>query len=378
MTLLQVTSRHFAYGVLVQEGSLLQLGTLVQEHCTAQRALLVMDEAVAETHGPVAAESLLAAGLQVSRTTLTAKESHKRVDAVTGLWATAMDAGLDRSDVIIALGGGLTGDVAGFAAATWLRGIALIQVPTTLLAMVDASIGGKTGVNVPLPDAIGGGLGKNMAGAFWPPRLVVSDPTVLRTLPVRELRCGLAECVKHGLLSSSATSDTGLLNQLATIGPAVAASGVDGLGDVAALIRTAAAFKVEVVSGDERETGRRALLNLGHTFAHAIEGRPGLDLKHGEAVSIGLIAAAHVGQQLGLFDDAATKHLRQLLLSLQLPLVLPTQVSAQELLDRMQFDKKTLQGVLHLIVPLTGGGAEIRNDVDASSVLSAWHQVGAS
>ena len=373
MTLLHVTSRNFSYGVLVQEGALLQLGTLVGEHCSPQRAMLVMDQTVAESHGVTAAESLAAAGLQVSTACLKATEAHKRVDAVNDLWTAAMASGLDRHDVIIALGGGLTGDVAGFAAATWLRGIDLIQVPTTLLAMVDASIGGKTGVNAPLPDAVGGGLGKNLIGAFWPPKLVVSDPSVLSTLPLRELRCGLAECVKHGLLSSRA-----LLSQLAAIGPKLAQSGVGGLGDASALIRTAAAVKVEVVSGDERESGRRALLNLGHTFAHAIEGHPDLALKHGEAVSIGLIAAARIGQQLGLFDSTAFTNLHQLLLGLHLPVVLPSPVPAQELLHRMQFDKKTRQGVLRLVVPLTDGGAVVRDDVDASTVLEAWRQVGAS
>ena len=370
MTTLTVDASRGAYDVIIASGALGQLGGLCASLLRGRRILLVADDALTASHALSVATSLREANFDVSQTFIRAAEVRKSVEVVAQLWDAAMDAGLERNDAIVAVGGGLTGDVAGFAAATWLRGIDVIQVPTTLLAMVDASIGGKTGVNVPLPDTVGGGLGKNMAGAFWPPKLVLADPQTLSTLPERELRCGLAECVKHALLG-----DEALMTMLQASGPAIASGELD---DAASLISQAVAVKARVVAEDEREAGSRALLNLGHTFAHAIEGRPALDLHHGEAVSIGLVAAAHVGVAMESFDEASLESLTTLLRAVQLPIELPGPAPASELLQRMRFDKKVVDGTMRLVVPCTGGGAVIRDDVTHEQVLDAWRRVGAS
>ena len=268
------------------------------------------------------------------------------------------------------VGGGLVGDVGGFAAASWLRGVDVVQIPTTLLAMVDASVGGKTAVNVPLPDSVGGGLGKNMAGAFWPPRLVLADPETLQTLPSRHISCGLAEAVKHGLLA-----DPDLLDLIERMGPALVKGSLDGAETI---ISRAVSIKADIVARDELESGQRALLNLGHTFAHAIEGRPALGLHHGEAVAIGLMAAGALGVQLETMASDALDRLRSLLASLSLPVILPGPCPADQLLERMRFDKKMDQGTMRLIVPQAPCGACIRTDVSDAQVLEAWRSVGAS
>jgi 3-dehydroquinate synthase len=332
--------------------------------------LVVADDAVVASHAATAIASLAEAGFEVSQISIRAAEVRKCVEVVAQVWNAALEAGLDRNDAIVAVGGGLTGDVAGFAGATWLRGIDIIQVPTTLLAMVDASVGGKTGVNIPLPDAVGGGLGKNLAGAFWPPKLVLADLETLATLPHRELRCGLGECIKHALLG-----DDTLMGLLQASGRAIANGDLTG---APSLISQAIEVKAEVVAADEREQDRRALLNLGHTFAHAIEGRPALALQHGEAVAIGLVAAGHIGIARGDFDEASLQQLVALLVDLQLPVALPGPAPASELLERMRFDKKTIDGTMRLVVPLTGGGAVLVNDVPDEQVLAAWRCVGAS
>jgi 3-dehydroquinate synthase len=373
VTCLQVTSSQGTYDVRIGEGLLTDLGAHLRAVSAAQRVLVVVDEAVAHSHGEMAIESLRAAGCTVSSVAVAAQEANKSIDTMGRLWDAALAASLDRRDAIVAVGGGLTGDVGGFLAATWLRGIDLVQVPTTLLAMVDASIGGKTGVNAPLPESVGGGLGKNLIGAFWPPKLVLTDPQVLRTLPMEELRCGLAECVKHAVLS-----DGSLMSELEADGPALAEGHTDHAGEI---VQRSAAIKVQIVELDEREAGSRALLNLGHTFAHAIEGYPDLGLKHGQAVAIGLVAAAQTGVAMGCYDASEQDRLTQLLTALQLPLTLPMNTlaaSAETLMERMQFDKKTVHGTLRLVVPVHGGGAEVRDDVDTAVVRHAWRAVGAS
>ena len=370
MTAQTIESSRGPYDVIVGCGAIGQLGALSASLLGGRRILLVADDALTASHAVTAAISLRDAGFHVAEASIRAAEMRKRVEVVSQVWDAALAAGLNRQDAIVAVGGGLTGDVAGFAAATWLRGIDLIQVPTTLLAMVDASIGGKTGVNVPLPDAVGGGLGKNLAGAFWPPKLVLADPETLSTLPERELRCGLAECVKHALLG-----DEALMAMLKASGPAIASGELAGAPD---LIVHAVAVKADVVASDEREAGGRALLNLGHTFAHAVEGRPALNLHHGEAVSIGLVAAGHIGRAMGCFDDASLNALTTLLSALHLPVELPGPAPATELLERMRFDKKMVDGTMRLVVPCTGGGAVIRDDVGDEQVLDAWRHVSAS
>jgi 3-dehydroquinate synthase len=279
---------------------------------------------------------------------------------------------LERQGPVVALGGGIVGDVAGFAAATWLRGVPLVQVPTTLLAMVDAAIGGKTGVNHPLPPDPAGRreLGKNLIGAFWQPRAVVVDPLVLRTLPERDFRCGLAECIKHGLLA-----DAGLLSFIEARLQGIIELDTETLTE---LIARGAQIKVAIVQEDEREAGRRALLNLGHTFAHVIEPIEALDLRHGEAVAIGICVAARCARETGRLARDDEKRISDLLGRAGLPTRLPRPIDAQRLIDGMGYDKKVARGRLRLVLPIAPGRAEIVDDVPEEAIICAWHAVGAT
>ena len=401
--------------LIVQRGALPHLGRVLAAESIAvrsRRVLVVVDANVAQTHAITAVDALKAAGMLVTTVELTASETEKSMRAVETVWHAALEGRLDRGSLIVALGGGLIGDVAGFAAASYLRGIELVQVPTTLLAMVDASIGGKTGVNLPLP---GGGIGKNLAGAFWQPRLTVADADLLRTLALRELRAGLAECVKHAVIAgedafAQLERDAALL------------CNADGAA-LDAVIPHSAAVKAAIVTQDPFERGVRAHLNLGHTFGHAIETIPSLQLLHGEAVAIGLLAAAHCaaatwppykgqalddkgqaligrepnkgqalelnkGQALELNKGQAYKgqaykgqalvgRLEQLLVALGLPTRLGMPVLSSEVLRRMGFDKKNEGGGLKLVLPRGLGDVVVTSDAPPVAVVHALAYVGA-
>jgi len=339
-------------------------GLLLAEATAARRAVLVEDEAVSATHAQAVASQLESEGWTLTRHAMRAEEPLKQMAAVEAIWAAAASAGLDRGDAIIAVGGGIVGDVAGFAAATWLRGMDLVQVPTTLLSMVDASIGGKTGVNVPLADV--GQLGKNLAGAFWSPNLVLVDVDALSTLPAREFRSGLAECVKHAVIG-----DQALATLLRDGAAAFRDACLDGIGPV---IERAIAVKRAVVQEDERETGARMLLNLGHTFGHAMEPIASLDLTHGEAVSIGIAAASTCAVQMGLLSETRDASIRSLLTALGLPVCMGRAVSAEHLLAAMRHDKKVAAGRLRLVLP-TEDGVVVRDDVPEEAINAAWRSV---
>ena len=355
------------YDVIIDRGLLGQLGPLVHEVAPSRSALLVVDKTIASTHGRAALTSLQGAGVEPIVVELVAEESQKTIETAQQVYGAMLGAGLDRSSPVIALGGGIIGDTAGFVAATYRRGVPLIQVPTTLLAMVDAAIGGKTGVNFPLP---GGGLGKNMVGAFWQPKAVVVDPQVLSTLNARDFRCGLAECVKGALIA-----DASLLQFLSTEASRILALDQDVLRT---LIERCVRIKAEIVAADERESGRRALLNLGHTFAHAIESISELKVRHGEAVSIGLMAAAHCAVKTGRLTADQHNHIEQVLTTFGLPIRLPSPVDEQRLLAAMRYDKKATPGRTQLILPTGVGGAELVGDVPVEVVAAGWAGVGAS
>jgi 3-dehydroquinate synthase len=308
-----------------------------------RRVLLVADGNVSVIAAQAAA-SLAAAGGLVATVEVVATEARKSLTTVEEIWHVGLAHRLGRSGLVVAVGGGVTGDVVGFAAATFLRGVELVQVPTTLLAMVDAAIGGKTGINLSLPD---GGLGKNLAGAFWQPRLTVADPDALRSLPARELRAGLAECIKHAVLAGEP-----LFGALEDGIEAIVA------GDSVALERLLpeiAAVKIGIVVRDPLERGERALLNLGHTFGHAIETLPGVDLLHGEAVAIGMVAACRCALARGLIAPSDADRIERLIARAGLPLCLPPCAVVPgveaEILRRMGFDKKVDGASIRLILP---------------------------
>ena len=348
-------------------GSLESLGARVTRAVpSAKRVLLAVDHGVRDRWLPVVRASLESTGLRAAESILEASEEAKTMVAVERLWQHMLAAGMQRGDVVLALGGGIVGDVAGFAAATFLRGIPLLMAPTTLLAMVDASIGGKTGVNMPLP---GGGLGKNLAGAFHQPAAVVADPQVLTTLEARDFRCGLAECVKHALIA-----DPSLLVWIESNARALIAGQRAPLEE---LVDRSARIKAEVVSRDEFERNERAHLNLGHTFGHALEALLHKALRHGEAVALGLLAAAAASREAGWWPQADVDALRRTLASLGLPVTVPGRPDRPDLLRAMGFDKKAEGGRQRLVLLRGPGLPGVLADPDPRVVEAGWAAIGA-
>lgn len=348
--------------LIVERGAIARLGTLLADEGVAvhdRRVLLVVDRHLAN-FATRAAAGLAGAHAHVAAVHVDATEPLKSLAAVDAIWHAALAHRVDRRGLFVAIGGGLVGDLGGFAAATYLRGVDLVQVPTTLLAMVDASIGGKTGVNLALP---GGGLGKNLAGAFWQPRLTVADPDTLATLPARELRAGLAECIKHAVIAGEPR-----FAMLEADADRLVASDPAALDR---LIPSSAAVKAEIVARDPFERGDRATLNLGHTFGHAIETIPGIDLLHGEAVAIGMHAACRCAEHLGLLAHRDSARIVALIQRCGLPTVLPATVARAEIVRRMGFDKKAEGGRLRLVLPRAIGRVTVEADADHPSIQVA-------
>jgi 3-dehydroquinate synthase len=317
-----------------------------------RHVLVVSNDVVAPLYAPRVRAGL--DGLAASTLVLPDGEAHKTLDSAARIFAALAELKASRDATIVALGGGVIGDMAGFAAACWMRGIAFVQMPTTLLAMVDSSVGGKTAVDLP--------QGKNLVGAFHQPRAVVIDTATLATLPDRELRSGLAEIVKYGALGDAAffawleeNIDALLAREPAALAHAIA---------------TSCRNKAGIVARDETEQGERALLNFGHTFGHALETAAGYGtLVHGEAIAIGMLLAARLSAQTGRASNADEQRLQALLERGGLPTVLPATVDPQRLLDLMRLDKKNLSGRLRLILWRGIGQAEIVPDLDEQAIV---------
>ena len=316
-----------------------------------KQALIVSDEHVA----PLYLERIRAglAGVKHDAIVLDAGEASKSIQNVTAVFDALAALGANRDATIIALGGGVVGDLAGFAAACWMRGVDFLQMPTTLLAMVDSSVGGKTGVNL--------AAGKNLVGAFHQPRAVVIDTATLATLPAREYAAGLAEVVKYG-----AIGDAEFFAWLESHVDALNARDARALTEA---IATSCRQKAGVVARDEREQGERALLNFGHTFGHALEAESGYgSLLHGEAVSIGMVQAAMLSAGLARAPGADGDRLAILLTRLGLPIAPPLGIDPDALLARMRLDKKNLSGRLRLVLWKGIGQAEVVPDVDEAAI----------
>ena len=307
---------------------------------TVSHAVVITDENVRQPHALAVAESLADKSINADVISFEPGEPSKSVDMAAGLWQGLLEVGTDRRSVVVAVGGGVVGDLAGFIAATFARGVRFFQVPTTLLAQVDSSVGGKVGIN--LPDA------KNMVGAFLQPMGVLIDTATLDTLEPREYRAGLGEVVKYGVILDATLFEyleghvEGLLNR-----------DHDVLNHV---IARCCRLKADVVENDERETtGLRAVLNYGHTFAHPIEELSGYgEFLHGEAVSIGMLCASRLAELLGRVDSAFTERQRKLLKALQLPVDLPP-LDVERIMEQMMHDKKVEHGKLRFVLPKTMG-----------------------
>ena len=316
------------YEVLVGAGLFSSIASVLSRFCPAHRYAVVTDDRVAELYAVRLSRMLHAAGHRTDVFAFTAGEERKTRET----WALVSDAmletGCGRDTALLSFGGGVPGDLGGFVAATYMRGLPYVQVPTTLLAMIDASVGGKTGVDT--------AAGKNLVGAFHQPACVVVDPELLHTLPDAHLRAGLAEAVKHGAIADAA--------YLAWIEETADALLGGDLGALSRLIVRSVEIKAEIVARDERECGPRALLNFGHTVGHALEALSGYAILHGEAIAVGMVEEARIGERSGLTAPGTSARLRAILTRLGLPTSLPIDVAADEVVGRTRTDKKARSG----------------------------------
>ncbi|PIJ51205.1 3-dehydroquinate synthase [Erwinia sp. OLTSP20] len=323
---------------------------------SGDRVMLVSNETLAPLYADKVRLILEQAGVRVDRCILPDGEQYKTLEVMNQVFTALLEGTHGRDTTLVALGGGVVGDLSGFAAASYQRGVRFIQLPTTLLSQVDSSVGGKTGVNHR--------LGKNMIGAFYQPASVIIDLNCLNTLPARELASGLAEVIKYGIILDG-DFFSWLENHLESLMALDSAA-------MAWCIRRCCELKADVVAADEREGGQRALLNLGHTFGHAIEAHMGYgNWLHGEAVAAGMVMAARTAERLGQFSAEQTARIINLLQRAGLPTTGPAEMRADDYLPHMLRDKKVLAGELRLVLPRSIGVAEVRGGVAHDIVLAA-------
>jgi len=342
------------YDITIRPGLLSEAGSSLASLTGSKRAGIVTDSRVGPLYAQAVARSLRDAGIEPIIATIPAGEEHKTLADLAAVYDVLLSARIERSTPILALGGGVIGDMAGFAAATILRGVPFVQAPTTLLAMVDASVGGKTGVNHP--------IGKNLIGAFHQPIAVLIDPSVLKTLPARELSGGLAECIKHDIIRDA--------DGFADLERNIAKALQFDLDYLTRLIAHNVAIKARVVEADPFEKAERAHLNFGHTFGHAIETVSRYAYSHGECVALGMTAAAKLAVDLGMLDEASRGRIVAVIEQAGLPvrgLTLP----AREVVETMIFDKKVRGGKVRFVLPDRIGHVTIRDDVHAGLVADA-------
>jgi shikimate kinase/3-dehydroquinate synthase len=336
------------YDAIVRKGGIDQIGGLLKAR-GLRNPMIVTDENVAKHYAQKIAESIRNTGMDANVFSIPAGESYKTLDTVSQIWHAFLKTGMDRKSTVIAVGGGVIGDIAGFAASTFMRGVNWVCIPTTLLAMVDASLGGKTGFDLP--------EGKNLIGSFYPPKLALADPQVLKTLPEPELKSGLAEVVKHGVIS-----DPQLFH--------LCARGLDWVkGNLEEIVKRAIAVKIKVIEEDPYERGFRAALNLGHTVGHAVELVSGFRLRHGEAVSIGMVAEAKLAERLAVAGKGLSDAISRPLSELGLPTHIPKDLPREELIRAMRMDKKKSNGVVRFALPVEIGRVQLIDVTDLEMVL---------
>ena len=341
-----------AYDVRIGPGNLDIIGDALHKRGLNSPLALVSDENVGHLYASQVESSLSSKGFALSHVFIPPGEAHKTITTVSKLWQAFLDAALERTSTVVALGGGVVGDLAGFAAATYLRGIPWVVLPTSLLAMTDSSLGGKTGADLP--------QGKNLIGAFYPPKLVWADPQVLETLPEVEFQSGLAEVVKAGIIA-----DQDLFALCAQGWQAVNAQRDR-------LVCRSMAVKVRVIETDPYEEGMRAVLNLGHTVGHALELVSEYRLLHGQAVAIGMVVEARLAERIGLASSELAEKIENVLMDLGLPWRIPDDLDNDLVVDAMQVDKKRLKGSLRFALPVRVG--EVRPGVridDREVILEA-------
>jgi 3-dehydroquinate synthase len=345
-----------SYDISIGSNILNTIGDNLKSFGLSPKIAIVSNPTVYPLYGKTVSDSVKKAGFDVITVTIPDGEEYKNLLWVQHIYNELLKVKLDRSSALIALGGGVIGDITGFVASTYMRGISYIQVPTTLLAQVDSSVGGKTGVNHK--------LGKNMIGTFWQPRLVWIDVDTLKTLPLRELRAGLAEVIKYGVIW-----DEKLFNFLELNRSKILSLDRDALVHI---IKRSCDIKAEVVSKDERESGLRAILNYGHTIGHAIETVTGYKrYLHGEAVAIGMCHEARLSSMLKFIDSNKVLRIKSLIDSYGLPSEMPVDIDIHNILSSIQLDKKAVAGELKFILPEKIGKVRIHKGVAARVIREA-------
>jgi len=343
-------------------GGLDDLGVWMSRLKLGKKVLLVSNPVIFKKYGERTIAALKLVGYEVSSCTLPAGERYKTLKSLQKIYDIALQHRLERSSTIVALGGGVIGDMAGFAAATWLRGINVVQVPTSLLAMVDSSVGGKTGVNHP--------QGKNLIGAFHQPRFVLIDPSVLKTLPPREFRAGMAEVIKYGIIWDAELfaklEESKRLDQMRYVDEEL----------LQIILSRSCQAKAAVVSKDEKEAGLRAILNYGHTIGHAVESLTGYKLvNHGEAVAIGMVAAGQIAVQLRMWKPEDAERQDALIQKAGLPTKLPNVLDIEAILDSLQTDKKVEAGKVRFVLPTQIGAVTVTDQVPADVIRQVLRQM---
>lgn len=357
MQTLKVDLGDRSYPIYIGEGLLAQ-AELLRQHIHGNQVLVVSNETVAPLYLEKIKESL--AGVKYSQVILPDGEQFKTLEVLSRIYDRLLEDKHNRTTTLVALGGGVVGDMTGFAAASYQRGVNFIQIPTTLLSQVDSSVGGKTGVNHP--------LGKNMIGAFYQPQCVIADTDTLASLPARELSAGIAEVIKYGLISDAPfhhwlqSNMTDLLRCEPNL--------------MAEAVHRSCQNKAKVVASDEREVGIRAILNLGHTFGHAIETAQGYgNWLHGEAVAVGMVLAADLSARMGWISQASLEEIRDLIALANLPVAPPT-MTCDQFLSLMAVDKKVLDGKLRLVLLKQLGEAVVTSEVDEQDLRATLVAAG--
>ena len=342
------------YAITVEPGAITRAGEIIRNVVPGRVCGVFTDETIAKLYLPTLQKSLAAAGYEPVAAIIPPGETHKTLDSVKIGYDAFLAMNFERSTPIIAFGGGVVGDMAGFIAATLLRGVPFVQVPTTLLAMVDASVGGKTGIDH--------ATGKNLIGAFHQPRAVLIDPELLKSLPPRELRSGLAECIKHDIIRDA--------DHFATLEQSIDRALKLDIGYLTDLIAHNVAIKARVVEADPFEKNERAHLNFGHTFGHAIETVSHYSYAHGECVALGMIAASRMAAKLNMLDPASVDRITRCIAAAGLPTG-EMKLPIEQVIDAMAYDKKVKNGKIRFVLPDRIGHVVIRDDAPMNLVREA-------